>query len=320
MKKVLKKVKLFFKVNWYLKILSILLAAVTFFTVERSTRFEVSYTIPVEIKVEKEGMAILEQDTRRVEVVFRGTQKDLRELQPENLKAVIKSSGNVETSEPSRLKIYPKSIDVGRFVKIVDIIPSYVNVTFSEEGTKQVFIAKPNTIGKPFFGVAELEYEPNYTVVTGPEQRLPSLNILATEPVDIDGRVASFSKTVKILHPSADWISALSPEYVTVKVNITTKHETKVFEDLPIKLISSPTSKYSALVIPQTANVTIQAREDIISKIIKDDISVFVDVTSFNENGEYEVPLSIFLPEDENISKTVEPSTVKITFTTGKEQ
>jgi len=319
MKKILKKVKSFFKVNWHLKILSVLLASVTFFTVERSTRFEVSYTIPLEIKIEDEGIAILEQDTRRVEVVFRGTQEDLRELQPENLRAVVKASGDLQTSEPTRLKIYPRSIEIGRFVKIVDIIPSYVNVTFSEEGTKKVFIAKPNTVGKPFFGVAELEYEPSYTIVTGPEQRLPSLNILATEPVDIDGRVASFSKTVKILHPSADWVSALSPEYVTVKVNIITKHETKVFESLPIRIISSPTSKYSALVIPQTADVTVQAREDVLNKIVKDDISVFVDITSFNETGDYEVPLSIFLPEDENVSKTVEPSTVKVTFKVGTE-
>ncbi len=314
MKKKLKKIKLFFRVNWHLKILSIVLASVTFFTVERSTRFEVSYTIPLEIKIEDAGIAILDQDTRKVEVVFRGTQKDVRELQPENLKAVIKASGDLQTSEPTRLKIYPKSIEVGRFVKIVNIIPSYVNVTFSEEGTKQVFIAKPNMIGKPFFGVAELEYEPNYTLVTGPEQRLPSLNILATEPVDIDGRVASFSKTVKILHPSADWISALSPEYVTVKVNIITKHETKVFENLPIRIISRPTSNYSILVIPQTASVTVQAREDVLNKIVKDDISVFVDITSFNESGDYEVPLSIFLPEDDNVSKKVEPSTVKVKF------
>ena len=319
MKKNLKKVKLFFKVNWHLKILSVLLASVTFFTVERSTRFEVSYTIPLEIKIEDEGIAILEQDTRRVEVVFRGTQEDLRELQPENLKAVLKASGELHTSAPTRLKIYPRSIEIGRFLKIVDIIPSYVNVTFSEEGTKKVFIAKPNTVGKPFFGSAELEYDPNYTVVTGPEQRLPSLNILATEPVDIDGRVASFSKTVKILHPSADWISALSPEYVTVKVNIITKHETKVFENLPIRIISSPTSRYSALVIPQTADVTVQAREDVLNKIVKGDISVFVDITSFNESGDYEIPLSIFLPEDENVNKTVEPSTVKVTFKVGTE-
>ncbi|MDA3799425.1 MAG: CdaR family protein [Kiritimatiellae bacterium] len=319
MKKIMKRVKIFFTTNWYLKILAVVLASVTFFTIERSTRFEVSYTIPVEIKIEETGLAILEQDTRKIEVVFRGTQEDLRKLQPENLRAVIKPTGTLQTSEPSKLKIYPKNIDAGRFVKIVDIIPSYVNITFSEEGTKQVFIAKPQTVGKPFFGVAELEYSPNYTVVTGPEQRLPSLNILATEPVDIDGRVASFSKTVKILHANADWISEVNPEYVTVKVNIISKHETKIFEDLPIKIVSNPNSKNSAMVMPQTANVTLQAREEIINKIVKDEISIFVDVTSFTETGEYEVPLSIFLPEDEDINKTVEPSTVKITFKAGTE-
>lgn len=317
MKKIMKSIKIFFTTNWHLKILAVVLASVTFFTIERSTRFEVSYTIPVEVRIEDTGLAILEQDTRKVKVVFRGTQEDLRKLQLENLKAVIKPTGTLQTSEPSKLKIYPKNIDIGRFVKIVDIRPSYVNITFSEEGTKQVFIAKPQTVGKPFFGVAELEYSPSYTDVTGPKQRLPSLNILATEPVDIDGRVASFSKTVKILHSNADWVSKLEPEYVTVKVNIISKHETKIFEDLPIKIVSSPSSKHTAMVIPQTANVTLQAREEVINKIVKDDISIFVDVTSFTETGEYEVPLSIFLPEDEDVSKTVEPNTVKITFKVG---
>lgn len=312
-----KKIQSFFRVNWYLKLLAVVLAFITFFTVERSTRFEVSYQIPVEIELASSGLAILEQDTRKVEVVFRGTQEDLRKLQPENLKVVLKPAGNLKTSEPSKLKILPKNINVGRFVKIVDIRPGYVHVTFSEEGTKPVFIAKPNIIGKPFFGVAELEYSPNYTTVTGPKQRLPSLNILATEPVDVDGRVASFSKTVKILYPSANWISALDPEYVTVKVNIITKHETKVFKGLPIKIISNPSSEYTAVVSPKVADVTLQAREEVIKKINESDISVFVDITSFSETGEYEVPLSIFLAEGEDINKTVEPKTAKITFKTG---
>ena len=48
---------------------------------------------------------------------------------------------------------------------------------------------------------------------------------------------------------------------------------------------------------------------------IRDDVEDALNLPS----GDYEIPLSIFLPEDENVNKTVEPSTVKVTFKVGTE-
>ena len=75
--------------NAGLKLLALILAALSFYAIRGVTSFEVRYDVPVEVSVEK-GTAILEQDAEAVQVTFRGSPEDLRHVEQSQLRAVVK--------------------------------------------------------------------------------------------------------------------------------------------------------------------------------------------------------------------------------------
>ena len=74
--------------NWKLKILAVALATLSYYVIRGKTSIEVRYDVPLEIRVD-EGIAVLDQDPRTVQVTFRGSQEDLRKLDQTLLKAGI---------------------------------------------------------------------------------------------------------------------------------------------------------------------------------------------------------------------------------------
>ena len=302
--------------NWWMKLLALGLAAVTFYAIRGATGYEVDYSIPLEVTVET-GVAVLNQDPTSVKVRFRGSRDDLLRLDQRHLKAVVAPKVGEPDGSEKAVTIGPRDIAGAPGVSIVKIEPSTVSLTFDLEVETTVSVVKPRTIGSPLIGTVAVEYEPQTVKIRGPKRRLAEMkqegkDKVYTEPVDVDGRVESFSKKVRILSPSDAWVSRIEPAEVNVKINIITEIEKKTWEKVPVRAIARPGETRKIHFDPPTVDVSLEGRVEVLAAIGEAAISVLVDCSELKEAATYELPVMVHLPCHMEVSPTVKPDTVKV--------
>lgn len=302
--------KSFFTNNRSLKLLAIVLAVLSYYAIRSETRFEVHYDIPLEVKV-GEGIAILDQNPRTVDVTFRGSQEDLRRLDQKMIKAVVQP----RASDPAGFESV--SIDQGNIegvsgVRVVRIKPSIVTLTFDYEDEKKVPVAKPETIGTPRIGKAEIEYDPHFVNIRGPRQRLKDKKIVFTEQVNVDGCEESFSKQVQILSSGDTWVSQIDPSEIMVKVNIVTESVSREWTNITVLALVEQGGGSNLTFKPETVNVSLHGRAEILESISNGSIRVFVDCVGLEKSAK--LPVDVHLPAGVDVDATVEPEKVKVEF------
>ncbi|MBN2302245.1 MAG: YbbR-like domain-containing protein, partial [Lentisphaerae bacterium] len=197
--------------NWKLKVLAFVLALMSFFAIQNEISFEAPYSIPIVVLVDQPGIAILDQNPMTADVTFRGSEEDLRRLDQRQIKAMVRLKVTYPSGSES-VRIGPQNIEGISGVRVVNVQPSTVTLTFDHEEEKKVAVTRPTIIGTPFVGKVEIDCEPQTVTIRGPKLRLAEVNSVSTEPVDVEGRVESFSKQLRVLSPSDTWISHIKPE------------------------------------------------------------------------------------------------------------
>jgi len=300
--------------DWGLKLLALALAVLAFFVIQGKTGIEIPYEIPLEVKFEEPGIAILEQEIRVVRVTFRGSQEDLRRLDQQTLKAVVWLKAGLAVGSED-VRILPGNIEgVGTGVRVVAIQPESVSLTFDREAKVMMAVAKPRTIGTPLSGQVELEYEPQTVTIRGPMRRLQGQTTLAVEPVDVDGRVASFSKKVKVLPPSDAWVSEIEPPTILVRVNIVTESVIRHWTNVAV-MAMAPVGMESRLRLePSGVNLSLEGGAEDVEGLADENIMVFVNLCGVEPSGAYELPVQVHLPAGIDVSAIIDPETIKAAF------
>ena len=297
--------------NWSLKLMAILLVVVCFYAIRGATSFEVPYDIPIEVEVEQ-GVAILDQ-TRTTKVTFRGSQEDLGRLEQQNIKVMLRCEVD-NTTGSKNIAISPKNVVGASGVTVVKIKPDNITLTFDREVAKKFSVAKPEVIGEPLIGKVEIDYEPREVIIRGPRRRLVDKDVVDTEPVDVDGRVESFTKQVRILAPGGDTgISVIEPPEVSVTVSIVTETTSMQLTNVTVAVLASGGDAAGIIVRPATVDVSVQGRADVVESISADSIKVFVDCTEHDGSSTGMVPVLVHLPPGINANATVRPEKVRIT-------
>lgn len=308
-KNILKSIRDLFVRNLGLKLLAIALAALSFYAIRGAISFEVRYTIPVEVKVEK-GIAILDQNPRQVDVTFRGSQENLGRLDQKYMRAVVRPRMTA-SGEPEFISITPGDIQGAPGVRVIRIRPEVVTVTFDREHTKLLPVVAPKTIGKPLIGTIDIEWEPRFVTIRGPRLRLRDTTSVSTEPVDVDGRVESFSKQVRVLSPGENWVSQIEPPDITVRVNIVTETSSRKMENVPVLAVTEPGKDITVQFDPAVVQVTLLGRAEEIDAITSNDIQVFVNCVGLQPGATYELPVQVHLPANSGADSSAQPQAVK---------
>ncbi len=300
--------------NWHLKLLSLVLALLTFYTIRAATGFEFSFTVPLEVEVEN-GVAILDQP-KTVEVTFRGSQEDLRGLDGRQLKAVVKPKVE-DTAGSMMVMIGPEQITGHAGVRIMRVRPDVASITFDHEVEKVFRVLKPRMIGTPG-GKVEIDYTPQYVKISGPKRWLQDREVVETEPIDVGGCVQSFSRRVRVLSPSDTGVTKIEPPEITVTANIVTESVSKELTNMPVRAVIETGNTNSVYIEPERVNVSLHGREEVVKRIPYDSIRVFVDCTGLDPLEVYELPVSVHLPSGIDVTTTVEPQMVKVCFGTSR--
>lgn len=297
--------------NIGLKVVSLLLAVVSWYAIRETISFEVGIRdIPLEIKV-GEGWAVLDQSDDSVYVTFRGSQEDIRLIDQKQVKAVVDLSTNSVVG-PKNASITPGDIKGIRAVRAVRVKPDHVRLSLDRESEKQVSV-KSRAVGKPFYGeVEQLICEPAVVLLRGPASRLARTDWVYTDVVDVDNRVQSFTKRCHVLPPSNMQPYQIEPSDVLVNVVITEKSENLEWKDIPVSAIVKPGFMIKTEIMPARVNVRVTGRAETLGNMTNVIPKVFVDCIDLDPSLTYDLPVNIYLPAGKDVSAVAEPAFVHI--------
>jgi len=303
----------FFVEHGQLKLLAVVLAALSFYAIRGATSDEDAFEIPVEVKVER-GIAILSQNPRTVIVTMRGSKEDLRQLDRKEIKAVVRAKAGQTHGSKAMVSISPGNIEGVSRARVIKIRPGLVSLTFDREARKRLKVDEPKTIGVPLIGKVEIDYEPKSVLIHGSELGLRDKDIVTAEPIDVDGRVQSFTKRVKVLPPGDTWVSEIHPSEISVQVNIVTESVTREWSDVTVLAVLKPGAEAEVYFEPDSVSVSVEGHANVVEGISGDAVKVFVDCSALVASGSYELPVNVHLAAETHVNTTIIPETVRVMF------
>jgi YbbR domain-containing protein len=255
-------------------------------------------------------MAILHQSATSVDVTFRGSQDDIRLIDPNQIKAVVDLKA-VEAGTEEAL-VGPKSIEGVRGVRAVEVRPDRVWVTLDRESEKNV-VVKGMYSGKPLLGQVEsVVCDPPVVRLRGPARKLATAEFLYTAPVDVDGRIEPFAKRAPVLPPSDTWVARMEPSEVQVRINIVQKSGERQWDSLPVVTVVPPGVPVRTTVKPGRVRVIVSGRSDLLEGMADGHIKVLADCTGLAVPGEHDVRLLAHLPTESGLTARTDPEMVHV--------
>ena len=156
------------------------------------------------------------------------------------------------------------------------------------------------------FKVSRVVVDPSTVLAFGPQEVLDSIMSLEAESVSVEGLDSTTSFTSDILVPAG---VSLSREQVTVVVQIEAINSA-VFS-CPLNDFRSAPSDLDWTCSVSSCSVSLNGTDTNLQTLTADDITVYVDLSSVKEAGEYELPVLLELPAGVTLA-AVEPATVVI--------
>jgi len=303
--------------NIGLKLMALFLGIASWFAIREAISFEIAIPeIPLEINTPA-GWAILRQSETTVRVTFRGSQEDIRLMDSRQIRAIITPHTNL-FPQCLDMELSPRDIKGIRGVRVVRVAPNRVQVSLDRESEKKVPV-KSRTTGKPFAGEVEaLVCDPAIVTLKGPAQQLNQTEWVFTEPVDVDGRIASFSRRCRVLPPDDTWTPKIEPAEVQVKIAITEKTETASFKTVPVWAVIKPGNPHIVQVQPERVKVELIGPAKQLEEIKNTSPHVFVDCVDLNTSLSYDLPVQVYLPPGKHLASTVDPPFVHVVFSSSK--
>ena len=186
-----------------------------------------------------------------------------------------------------------------------------VTVSFDRETERQIAVAKPEIVGTPLVGKAELDFEPKVVVLRGPQSKLAEMRIVRTEPVDVTGVVDSFEKQVQLLESDIEGLTVSSSE-VKAHVSIVTESVSREIEAIPVFALLPPDSTRTAQIDPPVVSVSLHGGAEPINSLPERSVRVFVECDGIETGTTSRVVVQVHVPPGLNVSATATPPTVGV--------
>lgn len=207
---------------WGLRLLALAISVAVWYSVSLSDRESlseitvdqavVSYSLP-------RNVVVLEP-VRSVRVRLRGTDKQIRQLNP----SVVKVQVEIRDAAQKEINVNlgPDNVQAPSEFEVAAIDPNVIRVRLDREVTQRIPV-KAQLTGEPAAGarVGSPEVLPNQVMVSGPESLIAKLDSLTTEPVRLDGHALDFEATVAVVPPPDPLVQVVQPSRVLVQVPLT---------------------------------------------------------------------------------------------------
>jgi YbbR domain-containing protein len=207
--------------NWYLKLISLILAAMLWTFVATETSSEIGMEVPLEYRNIPPQLEITGDTTNMVQVRLRGSSNVIRDISPKDVSTTI-DLGKMRQGEKI-VPLSPQNVQAPFGAEVIRVNPSSVRFNLERSLTKIVAVV-PTILGQPSegFEIGTVMVSPNKVEVEGPESRLNTLESIATVPIRLDRRQTHIEQTADLDVPDPQ-IRLLHPAPVSVRVEIRRK-------------------------------------------------------------------------------------------------
>lgn len=266
-------------------------------------------TFPIKVNLSgktKEGYYAYPQNIAPTEVEVSGAGKYVNQVVAIEAKSDLKS-----TDKDLNMKLLLRALDAaGKEIKDVTISPDTVEVIVPVKKIKTVPITveTKGTLNKIYSMKGILVATPDKVEIAGDETSVNNVTSLKTEQVDLSTLTPNKTVVAKIILPAG--VTLLDSDG-TVKVKATLDNVVnKTFQGMiQLKNISEA---YNAALDISKLVVEVNGPEEIINGLKNEDFDYIIDGSSFTEEKEYTINISVKIPEGlTKVSQT--PQSVKVT-------
>ncbi|HHT85161.1 MAG: YbbR-like domain-containing protein [Bacillota bacterium] len=207
----------------------------------------------------------------------------------------------------------------GNEVSGVSIEPNQVHVTVPLNSLPPSKIVPVQAVvggtPKAGFAVGPVSASPAQVKIRAPEPVLRNIGHISTKPIDVTGKDSTFLHQATLDLPQG---VTVQDGRVLITVEIVEDITTKTYEGVIVQLESPPVG-YAWEIDPAIVDVDITGRSDILDKIAKDDITVYIDAYGRTEGtADLVVAYRIRTPEGTDpdmLQVDIKPARVKLTLT-----
>lgn len=221
-------------------------------------------------------------------LVFFGSNKKINlDLSNQNI-----TKNNIEVGRQQILK----SVDPLGDLQPIDVLPEYFEIRTGVSGEYFVNIV-PDLNIKPSSGftlIDEVNIKPERVKIKGNNKVVSNISNWKTKNITLENLNSNFRRSV----PLSDTLSSiveLSRKYVSVIGKIEQIAE-KTFYDIPLKVING--NLEGKEIFPKRLNITIRGGLSFVSKVQRDDLSIYINKTDIDESENGLVQINYSIPEN----------------------
>ena len=207
--------------NWFLKLVSLILATLLWAAVASETSSEIGLEVPLEYRNIPAQLEITGDTTNTVQVRMRGSSNLIKEISPNDVSTILDLNG-MKAGEKI-ISLTPQNVQVPFGAEVVRVNPS--RVRFSLERTISKLVPVVATIeGRPAEGyeVGNVLMSPSKVQVEGPESRISTIESVATVPIHIDGKQSQAVQSADLDVPDPQ-VRVQHPAAVDIRIEIRAK-------------------------------------------------------------------------------------------------
>jgi YbbR domain-containing protein len=202
--------------NFWLKLLSLVIAVVLWLAVVRDPLAEVMLKVPIQFEHVPQNLDFTSEHVAQAEIRVRGPERTVRTLAQEDVHAFLDLANATPGEHTYDLSV--SAVRVPRGVEVVQVMPAQLRINFDRDITRSIPV-RPRVIGTFAAGVqlAGAVADPAQVPVSGPEKRINQIEAVLTDPVDATGVVgrATFATNVYVPDPLVH-LAYSGPIHVTV--------------------------------------------------------------------------------------------------------
>ncbi len=297
------------------KLVALVLATITWYAIQPAISFESTLSdIPVRVLMDA-GWAVLEQSASAADVHFRGSREGVRYLDQEQLEIVVDARG-LAYADSISLPLELRSVRSPPGVRPIHIRPAEVTLSIDQEDDVELPV-RVVIQGNPPEGyeVESFRAVPERVTVSGPRQRLGTIDAIRTVPIDMEGRLQSFKLRVGLVAPSRAWTARMEPERVEVEIDLVERSSTLALDDVRVYALFGADIAPAVQLHPTHAQVKLVGRLDLLDELTRRDIRLYVDVSGMRPGERQSLPILAHLPNRVRLDQ-VQPDNVLVTLAT----
>lgn len=281
--------------NWPAK--AICLVAACFLCIFNQYSSLEQRSVPVSLDVRQDGeMICTTHIPSSVSVTIKTSSENIGQISTDGIVAKLDLSYYTEEGNFDA----PVFVELPANLKVLDplqvtVIPENIRVHLEKNVARSVKVA-PRYVGEVPYGytVTSVSSEPAYMGIYGPRSLVESVEFLPTEEIAVDERTATFSETRKVMNLDR-LVKIMGAGEVSVTAEIDYQQGVKSFERFPVSLsnlaenLKADSSYY--------VDFSVSGSQLNLDEYEPQAYTVSANLESVAQAGEYDVPLTVLLPQ-----------------------